>query len=76
MKSPRHHLTVADAAKRMGHGPRWVKDRIKHGELEGFRWSPTNLTVSLESIVAYEDRRRICHLSAGPSVPGGEQSAA
>lgn len=76
MKTPRHHLSIADAAKRMGHCARWVKERIKRGELEGFRWSATNLTVSLESIAAYEDRRRICHLSAASPLPGKEQSAA
>lgn len=70
--APRHHLTVTDAAKRMGHSARWVKERIKRGELEGFRWSAVDMTVSCESIAAYEDRRRICRV-----VPATEaQSAA
>ncbi|MBK8002310.1 MAG: hypothetical protein IPK15_27375 [Verrucomicrobia bacterium] len=58
-RTPRNHLTVAEAAQRLGHRPRWVKERVKRGELEGLRWSPTDMTISIESIVAYEDRVRI-----------------
>lgn len=66
-RAPRNHLTVADAAKRLGHRPRWVKERVKRGDLEGFRWSATDMTISVESIVAFEDRKRI---SSRPDVGG------
>lgn len=71
MRTPRNHLTVADAARRLGHRPRWVKERVKRGELEGFRWSPTDMTISIESIVAYEDRVRISMRMTEPALVAG-----
>lgn len=64
--SPRTHLRVTDAAKRLGHGRRWVLSRIADGTLEGFKHSRRDVTVSLESIIAYEGRTR---MSASPTVP-------
>lgn len=66
---PRTHLKVADAAKRLGHRRRWVLARIEDGQLEGFKHSRRDVTVSLESIIAYEQRTR---MSARPL----EESAA
>lgn len=57
--TPRNHLKVADAAARLGHSDRWLKERIKDGSLEGFRWSANDITVSVESIVAFENRSRV-----------------
>lgn len=57
--TPRTHLSAADACKRLGHGRRWLFGKIKAGELEAFKHSATDITVSLESIVAYEDSKRI-----------------
>lgn len=57
--NPRQHIPAMDAAKRLGHGRRWLFNRIRDGQLEGFKHSQNDVTVSLESIVAYEDRTRI-----------------
>lgn len=67
---PRNHLSVRDAAARMGHCTRWVRERIKSGDLEGFKWARLDVTVSLESIVAFENRTRI---SGGQIVPAARE---
>ena len=59
---PRQHVKVPDAAERLGHTDRWIKERIKDGSLEGFKWSSNDITVSMESLLAFEARAR---LSAG-----------
>lgn len=60
MKSaPRHHLSLAQAAERLGHSVRWLRERARRGELEVFRWSPTDVTVSLESVAEFESRHRV-----------------
>jgi excisionase family DNA binding protein len=59
MREPRQHLTVTQAAARLGHGRRWVLDRVASGELEGFRHGYRDVTISHESIVAYEERVRM-----------------
>lgn len=61
MKSqiPRRQVPVREAAWLMGHSPRWVRDKVKAGELEGFVHGPNDITVSVESIVAYEDKTRV-----------------
>ncbi len=55
----RTHLTLRDAAIRLAHSTRWVRDRIKANELEAFKHSRNDITVSLQSIVAYEARVRV-----------------
>lgn len=64
-REPRQHLSVKEAAARLGHGPRWVLDRIATGDLEGFKHGRNDVTVSHESIVAYEDRTRMSAVAAG-----------
>ena len=64
MREPRQHLTVSQAAARLGHGRRWVLDRVRNGEIEGFAHGYRDVTISQESIVAYEERTRMCADSA------------
>lgn len=56
---PRQHISLRDAAYRLAHKPRWIKKLIAQGELEAFQHGPKDITISLESIVRYEDRCRI-----------------
>lgn len=63
-RGPRNHLTVKDAAIRLGHGSKWVLKRIALGEMEGFKHARSDVTVSMESVVAYEDRHRIGRAAA------------
>jgi len=70
---PRQHLKVPDAASRLGHSDRWVKERIKDGSLEGFVWSARDITVSLESLLAFEASARV---SAGVELEEDEEDAA
>lgn len=65
--TPRNHLSIPAAARRLGHSPRWVKELIKRGRLEGFRWASNDLTVSEESIVALEALHRVSPPAAGPA---------
>jgi len=53
------HLRVTKVAQRLGHSRRWVLARIADGSLEGFKHSRRDVTVSLESILAYEQRTRM-----------------
>lgn len=64
---PRQHLKVPDAASRLGHTDRWIKERIKDGQLEGFRWSANDITVSLESVLAFEARARVSDIDLFPT---------
>jgi len=57
--NPRSHIPAPVAARRLGHGRRWLFSRIKDGTLEAFKHSARDVTVSLESIVAYEQRTRV-----------------
>lgn len=66
--NPRTHISATEAAKRLGHGRRWLYARIAAGDLEAFKHSATDITVSVESIVAYEERTRI---SRGQLVEAG-----
>lgn len=68
MRKPRHHLTLEEAGQRLAHSRRWIFARIEDGSLEAFKHSRRNITVSLESLVMYEESVRI--LPTGPS-PGG-----
>lgn len=47
----RDHVTVPIAASGLGRGREWVETRIRSGDLEGFRWSQTDVTVSLQSLL-------------------------
>jgi hypothetical protein len=69
----RQHLKLKTAAARLAHCTRWVLARIDSGELEGFKHGRRDVTVSIESIEAYEQRTRI---AAGALMPSEEQSAA
>jgi hypothetical protein len=56
---PRQHIPLRDAAYRLGHKPRWVKKLIESGHLEAFQHGAKDITISLESIVQYEEKVRI-----------------
>lgn len=55
VRKTRYHVPLRVAAALLGHQPRWIKDRIAAGELEGFRHAKNDITVSMESIQRYED---------------------
>jgi len=58
-KVPRTHIRLADAAQRLSHSSSWVRKRIADGSLDGFKWSRRDLTVSVESIVRFEEQARV-----------------
>lgn len=58
-RQPRQHIPLRDAAYRLGHKPRWIKKLIEQGQLEAFKHGAKDITISLESIVLYEERSRI-----------------
>lgn len=53
------HVSVPNAARYFGKTPRWVKTRAQRGELELFKWSSVDQTVSWASIFAFEDAHRV-----------------
>jgi len=59
MDKPITHLRVRDVARRLGHGRRWVLDRIADGQLKGFKWARCDVTVDEASVIAYENRARV-----------------
>lgn len=70
--TPRTHLRATEAARRLGHSRRWVIRLIADGQLEGFMHARRDVTVSLESILAYEQRIR---MAAEPLVPVADEVA-
>lgn len=76
MDKPRTHLRVRDAAKRLAHGRRWILARIADGTLEGFKHGRRDMTVSLESILAYESTTRVMPQDAPPFVEATEPTPA
>jgi hypothetical protein len=67
--TPRTHLRVADVAKRLGHSRRWVFLRIADGSFEAFKHGSNDVTISLESLIAYEDRTRMAPASKEKILP-------
>jgi len=55
---------VKNAALRLGVSSKFIRLRVQTGDLEGFKHSRLLITVSLESLVAYEERTRVCASSA------------
>jgi hypothetical protein len=53
------HLSVQEVANRLGHCTRWVRQRVRDGQLEGYRWSRTDMTISEESVVRFEQRHKV-----------------
>lgn len=58
-RAPRHHISIRDVAERLGRSTNWVRQRIASGEFEAFLHGRASMTVSLESIVAWEDQHRV-----------------
>jgi hypothetical protein len=69
MITPRNHVRASEVAKRLGHSRRWVLYRIADGTLEGFQHARNDVTVSLESVVDYEDRIRMSPASTEKILP-------
>jgi hypothetical protein len=59
MTSPRTHIKMKAACLRLGHGHKWIQKRIADGLLEGYKHGRTDVTISLESIVRYEEATQI-----------------
>lgn len=58
-KSRKGHVSVAKAAEYFGCSSKTIIRRIRRGDLEGFKWSPSYQTVSWSSVFAFEDAHRI-----------------
>lgn len=56
LKRPRDHVSITKAADILGHSIKWVRKKIEAGELEAFKWSATDVTVSLQSLIELERR--------------------
>lgn len=57
-REPRRHLTIKEAAAQLGRSYAWMKQKIKEGEFESFADGRWPVTVSAESIVAWEEKHR------------------
>ncbi len=52
-------LRVKEVARLLGHSTRWVQRKIDAGELEVFRWSANDVTVSLASVERLVNQARV-----------------
>lgn len=58
-KGPGRHLSVLEVAQRLGHCTRWVRQRVRDGQLEGYRWSRTDMTITEESVARFERLHKV-----------------
>ena len=53
------HMRVEEVARLLAHSTRWVKRKIAAGELEAFRWSSNDVTVSRASVERLVEQARV-----------------
>jgi excisionase family DNA binding protein len=58
-EEPWHLLGVEEAARRLGRSTRWVRERVKHGELTHVRLDGGGLAFELDDLRAFARERRI-----------------
>jgi predicted DNA-binding transcriptional regulator AlpA len=52
-------VPMAQAVTLLGMSRRWIYDRIQSGDLEAFKHSSRSISISRESIIAYQQRTRM-----------------
>jgi hypothetical protein len=59
-------LTLEEAAARLGRSPRWVRDRVKAGELVRVRLDAGAFAFELEDVQEFARARRLPSISTSP----------